>query len=415
MMKVVFALLALFALSQAAQVGVAYLTATSQDSGVTGTVYFVLDEATNLVWVWPVISGITQNPNDEHGIHVHEFGDLSNTATAASAGGHYIGAGIATHGCPDTTARHEGDMGNWTASAGSISGPPKTLDLLALTGGFSIIGKAVVLHQQRDNCTTNTTGDAGTRLAFGVIGIANNASLPAEVLAVTNGPFASNAAVSGDTNVVKAIAVLNPTTANATLNNVSGIVSFEQGTNGLIITGVFYGLTPTTQQGFGLHIHAFGSYSSDAMAAGGHFNTGTNTHAAPPDTNRHNGDLGNICSFDSAGVAYYSYTVTDGYISLNGDKNILGRNIIVHGLYDTAVATTNFGSRVSQGVIGVYNKTAAIKVAIPSSVSVSSNPRCLASATTTATTATGTTGTPTSSASLLTCGSLFFMLLALLF
>lgn len=74
---------------------------------------------------------------------------MSDSAAGLATGGHFVGAGAATHACPPTTARHEGtlqlfllsanlraclsttlgDMGNWDVSGGTIS-QVKNLDLL---------------------------------------------------------------------------------------------------------------------------------------------------------------------------------------------------------------------------------------------------------------------------------------------
>jgi Cu/Zn superoxide dismutase len=48
----------------------------------------------------------------------------------------------------------------------------KLLDLISLTGKNSVIGHAVVLHELTDQCGDNN-GNAGARIAFGVIGIGN--------------------------------------------------------------------------------------------------------------------------------------------------------------------------------------------------------------------------------------------------
>lgn len=49
-------------------------------------------------------------------IHVHDFGDLTSAMgkmDGNSAGGHWVGAGSTTHGCPPSATRHAGDMGSW--------------------------------------------------------------------------------------------------------------------------------------------------------------------------------------------------------------------------------------------------------------------------------------------------------------
>eukprot|EP00026_Physarum_polycephalum_P008563 Phypoly_transcript_08651.p1 GENE.Phypoly_transcript_08651~~Phypoly_transcript_08651.p1 ORF type:complete len:416 (+),score=68.97 Phypoly_transcript_08651:206-1453(+) len=398
MMKVLLVLCAVLALASAASVGIAHLKGTTNDPNIDGLAYFVQVDDTHH-WVWVNINGITVNASGTHGLHVHAFGDITDPQ-ANSAGGHFVGGGNGTHACEDVSPRHEGDMGNWQATNGTITGN-KTLDLLATTGNTSIIGKAVVLHQLADDCKTQPTGASGTRIAVGVIGIADPTYLPAEVVAAAGGAFTSNAAISADSTVLKAVAVLTPTTASSVLTNVHGTVTFEQDTNGQVtVTGMFTGLP--SGKGWGLHIHTYADYYTGSVvngtAAGGHFELNGNPHGAPTNLTRHSGDLGNICSYDSAGNAYYKWTMTDARFTLNGANNILGRNLIIHDQYDTMVPSSVFGQRAAQGVIGVLNNTAANVVTIPTSVTVS-DPLCASVVPTNAPTA-APTAAPTSSSSI---------------
>ena len=104
-----------------------------------------------------------------HGFHVHEFGDCS-APDASSAGGHFNPQN-APHGAPDAPAaeRHAGDLGNIEADADGTARYDRTDAVLSLSGPNSVIGKAVVVHAQRDDLTSQPTGDAGDRLACGVI------------------------------------------------------------------------------------------------------------------------------------------------------------------------------------------------------------------------------------------------------
>lgn len=102
-----------------------------------------------------------------HGFHVHETGECS-PPDFTSAGGHFDPEGV-DHACPPTTPRHAGDLGNV-----SITGGAGLLDLTSelitvAPGGTSVVGKALILHSGEDDCTTQPTGDAGARLACGVI------------------------------------------------------------------------------------------------------------------------------------------------------------------------------------------------------------------------------------------------------
>lgn len=113
-----------------------------------------------------VVAKLTGVPKGDHGFHIHEFGDCS-AADGTSAGGHFNPTSMA-HAAPTAEKRHMGDMGNVTADdQGHV-----TLDyidkhiLLA-----SIIGRGMVLHANPDDMTTQPTGNAGARIACGVIGV----------------------------------------------------------------------------------------------------------------------------------------------------------------------------------------------------------------------------------------------------
>lgn len=55
-------------------------------------------------------------------IHVHQFGDLTSpNGDGVSAGGHWVGPGSSTHGCPPSVTRHAGDMGSWTGDIFDLS------------------------------------------------------------------------------------------------------------------------------------------------------------------------------------------------------------------------------------------------------------------------------------------------------
>jgi Cu-Zn family superoxide dismutase len=104
-----------------------------------------------------------------------EFGD--NTNGCISSGGHFNPLG-ATHGAPDATIRHVGDLGNVVAAADGTVKATITDAHVKLIGPLSVIGRTVVLHADEDDLglTTHeqskTTGNAGARVACGVIGIA---------------------------------------------------------------------------------------------------------------------------------------------------------------------------------------------------------------------------------------------------
>jgi superoxide dismutase, Cu-Zn family len=111
------------------------------------------------------VTGLT--PNQTHGFHVHERGDCS-APDATSAGGHFNPTGQ-PHG-PQSGPHHLGDMPSLVADASGRAETEFTLEGVNLdnpTTGFR--GRGVIVHSQADDFTTQPTGNAGSRLACGVI------------------------------------------------------------------------------------------------------------------------------------------------------------------------------------------------------------------------------------------------------
>ncbi|XP_033225482.1 superoxide dismutase [Cu-Zn], chloroplastic-like [Belonocnema kinseyi] len=109
-----------------------------------------------------------------HGFHVHEKGDLS--GGCASTGKHFNPDKV-SHGAPEDTVRHVGDLGNIKADEKGIASINITDNIISLCGPNSIIGRSFVIHEKKDdlgkgNTTLSLeTGDAGNRLACGLVGI----------------------------------------------------------------------------------------------------------------------------------------------------------------------------------------------------------------------------------------------------
>ncbi|KAI8813856.1 superoxide dismutase [Cladochytrium replicatum] len=141
------------------------------DSPVTGTVTFVQESESASTEVHLDLKGLTPGL---HGFHVHEFGDNTNGCT--SAGAHYNPFGK-THGSPTDDNRHVGDLGNVTVAADGTIATILSDSQVKLLGPLSIIGRTVVVHADPDDLGKGghelsvTTGNAGGRLACGVIGI----------------------------------------------------------------------------------------------------------------------------------------------------------------------------------------------------------------------------------------------------
>ncbi|XP_037543906.1 superoxide dismutase [Cu-Zn] [Nematolebias whitei] len=144
------------------------------DAAPKGTVYFAQENESAPVKVTGEISGLTPG---EHGFHVHAFGD--NTNGCVSAGPHY-NPEKKNHGGPTDQERHVGDLGNVVADANNVAKISIEDSLIKLSGSHSIIGRTMVIHEKSDdlgkgqNEESLKTGNAGGRLACGVIGLAES-------------------------------------------------------------------------------------------------------------------------------------------------------------------------------------------------------------------------------------------------
>jgi len=109
-------------------------------------------------------------PNTTHGFHIHQYGDCS-ALDGTSAGGHF-NPFDEPHGGPDSEERHVGDLGNITVDQNGFAQLDYVDPLLSFDGPGSIIGRGIIVHAGEDDLETQPTGAAGSRLACGVIGVA---------------------------------------------------------------------------------------------------------------------------------------------------------------------------------------------------------------------------------------------------
>ena len=147
---------------------------------------------------------------------------------------------------------------------------------------------------------------------------------------------------------VTAEAKLAPTANSKT----SGLVTFEQTTDGVHVKARVEGLTPGLH---GFHIHEKGDCSApDGSSAGGHFNPTSAPHGDPAHASKHSGDFGNITA-DAKGVAMLDVKVPLSQLTLTEGSpvNALNRGVIVHTAPDDLKTqpTGNAGGRLACGVI----------------------------------------------------------------
>ncbi|HWW62792.1 MAG TPA: superoxide dismutase family protein [Thermoanaerobaculia bacterium] len=110
---------------------------------------------------------LTGVPSGTHGFHLHEKGDCGDNGNAA--GGHFNPSSMA-HGAPDATSHHAGDFGNVTADDSGNVRVTRTVNGITVTAGpNSVVGHAVILHANADDLVTQPSGNAGPRIACGVV------------------------------------------------------------------------------------------------------------------------------------------------------------------------------------------------------------------------------------------------------
>jgi superoxide dismutase, Cu-Zn family len=136
----------------------------TEGSRVKGIVRFKREG--NGVSISAEIEGLA--PNKKHGFHVHQYGDCS-APDASSAGDHFNPFDY-SHGAPDDDNVHSGDLGNLESDSEGRATYSANFGHLALWGAASVIGRAVVVHENEDDLTSQPTGNAGKRIACGTIG-----------------------------------------------------------------------------------------------------------------------------------------------------------------------------------------------------------------------------------------------------
>lgn len=136
----------------------------TRGNSAAGTVTFT--QKGDKVLVVAELSGL--RPNAEHGFHVHDKGDCS-SGDGMSAGGHFNPFGK-QHGHLASGGRHAGDMPNLKADASGHARIATELDIISVSdGAASVVGRGVIVHAQPDDYRSQPVGNAGARLACGVV------------------------------------------------------------------------------------------------------------------------------------------------------------------------------------------------------------------------------------------------------
>jgi Cu-Zn family superoxide dismutase len=122
-----------------------------------------------------VTAEVNSIPPGFHGFHVHAVGVCDASTQFMSAGGHFNPGGM-------SHSDHAGDMPSLYATMDGAASASFTTDRYAAADLFDADGSAVIVHADKDNFaniparygvtpdeTTLATGDAGARIACGVI------------------------------------------------------------------------------------------------------------------------------------------------------------------------------------------------------------------------------------------------------
>jgi Cu-Zn family superoxide dismutase len=159
-----FALIGTAAYAEEPTKAIAVLHPT-QGNHVEGTVTFT--KSGDEVKIVADVTGLTPG---KHGFHIHECGDCS-SPDGKAAGGHFNPTSN-PHAGHDTAQRHAGDLGNLEADSSGKAHLELTDNMMTMSGDKSIIGRGVIVHEKEDDLKSQPVGNAGARVACGVIGLA---------------------------------------------------------------------------------------------------------------------------------------------------------------------------------------------------------------------------------------------------
>jgi Cu-Zn family superoxide dismutase len=145
------------------------LRATAQLQPTKGSKTFgeaTFDQVGDKVHVVVYVQGL--KPGQEHGLHIHEVGDCS-SGDGMSTKGHFNPFGK-PHARYDSAEHHAGDLPSLKAGKDGRAKVDAMVDVITVgSGPGNIVGRGLIVHADPDDFKTQPTGNAGARIACGVI------------------------------------------------------------------------------------------------------------------------------------------------------------------------------------------------------------------------------------------------------
>ena len=142
--------------------------AVIEGDGIEGTATFT-ETPTGIVVIEIEATGLEPGP---HGVHFHETGSCDAESGHESAGGHI--AGDAEHGVMNDSGPHPGDLPNIHVQEDGVAHAEFFSNDITLSAdsGMTLLdddGSAFIIHAGADDYTTDPEGNAGDRIACGVV------------------------------------------------------------------------------------------------------------------------------------------------------------------------------------------------------------------------------------------------------
>mmetsp|Transcript_61042 Transcript_61042/g.149451 ORF Transcript_61042/g.149451 Transcript_61042/m.149451 type:complete len:163 (-) Transcript_61042:139-627(-) len=146
------------------------------NTGVSGALKLTQTTEDGPTTIEGTIRGLT--PGQKHGISIITYGDVRDGSTSCGSIFNPFGK---THGAPsdDSSMRMVGDIGNIDADENGVAVVKMEDKIVKIFGPHSVVGRSMVICAGADDGgkggqeSSLTTGNAGPRIAFGVIGLAN--------------------------------------------------------------------------------------------------------------------------------------------------------------------------------------------------------------------------------------------------